>query len=104
MSDFWSYNTVREIIFVLLFISFFILVYRGAFKLFVDPKNFYWDRFMNLVWCFVSCIAIGDVLYQHNVPGGWRLWLVLAAALLQLFVVIWKSPYYQTEKPADDSV
>lgn len=102
MGDFWSYDTVRACTFVALFTSFIILLYRGTFKMLVDRKNFYWDRFMNLTWCTVGCIVIGDVIYD-DISGGWRVWMVLAASLLQLYVVIWRSPYYQREK-ADDCV
>ncbi len=101
MGDLWNWDTLRVVNFTMLFISFCIMVYRGVYKAVFDRKHFYWARFMNLVWCFVSCVSIGDLLYR-GYPGGWRIWMATAASVLQLWIVLFKSPYTLGETDAVD--
>jgi hypothetical protein len=95
MVDFgWNWDTLRLVDFLLTFVAFVILVYRGVFKMVFDRQYFYWDRLMNMVWCFVISFSTGQILYDHgNVAGGSRLWVTLCAALFQLYIVTFRWPY-----------
>lgn len=88
----WGWDDLRLVNFFILFVCFVILVYRGVFKLVVDKKVFYWDRLMNLLWCFGICAGLAETLYK-DVQGGFRVLLIFLISLVQLYVVLFKSPY-----------
>lgn len=88
----FGWDDLRMINFFILFVCFVILVYRGVFKIIADKGFFYWDRLVNLLWCFIICAGIGEVLYK-NIEGGWRVLGVFIVSLVQLYVVLFKSPY-----------
>jgi hypothetical protein len=90
VSNFWL--VIRVIDFVLVFVCFWVLMYRAANKLAFHPLYFSWDRMANLVWCFAVTFSLGEVLYQ-NIQGGIRVLVTTFAILFQAWVVFFKSPY-----------
>ena len=86
-SEFW--DVLRIICFVMLFASFMILTYKGAFSLALDKDSFDWARFLNLSWILVTCYGIGELLFL-DAPGGARLVALIVVAALNLYVALFK--------------
>lgn len=100
MDEIWF--VLRIINFLILFVSFLILVYRGALKLTLDRAEFSWPRLMTLVWTFCACYSTGEILFLDDVPGGPRVVFMTIVSLTQLWVAIFKMPFYDVEeKPSD---
>lgn len=87
MDNAWQW--LRMINFVILFIAFMVMMYKGAYRLFVDPESFNPERMMNLVWTTVVILGTGEVLYQDT-RGGVRIIVTCAAAILQLYLAVFK--------------
>jgi hypothetical protein len=87
VNDLWA--DIRILNFILFGIAWIILLYKGALKLTLDPKNFNWDRFMNFIWCFVAAEGTAEQLYLATKPGP-RVIVATVIGLLQIWISLTK--------------
>ena len=97
----WNYETLRLLNLLILFVAWCFMLYRMVLKLMVNRKAFSWARACCLAWTTLAIFAIGEILYDDNVPGGLRVIGSLFVALLQLYTAIFKMDFYDLE-PGDE--
>lgn len=103
MDNLWSFEGLRILNFIVLFIAWCIMVYRAVLKLIINHKAFSWPRMMNLIWTTAALYGIGEILYEADIPGGFRVFLTCGVAFVQLYVSIFKMDFYDLE-PGDEYI
>ena len=91
MTTFWE--ILRFVDFILLFASFVILMYRAVYKAFVAPELLSWVRIMNLIWSLIASVAVGELIVRDVEAEVPRVIIFFIAGSLQLWVVLFKSPF-----------
>lgn len=91
-----NWEVIREINFVILFIAFCLMCYKGTLAMVLQTEKFIPGRFMNMVWTVLALYSIGEVLFQGT-SGGFRVLLQTIVAIGQLVIVIFFHKVHKCE-------